>query len=145
VVADRVVLSGTTRALNDETYDRNIGRIESICRNLATMHDTAIDFKVEHAVPVTRNDPRITAVAREAAAKIFPPPGIVAVPPMLGGEDFAYIAARIPSCFALLGTKDPQQDATSLHHPRMLLDEAALPFGAAFLAQAAVDVLASFP
>jgi amidohydrolase len=145
VVADRVVLSGTTRALNDETYDRNIGRIESICRNLAAMHDTAIDFKVEHAVPVTRNDPRITAVAREAAAKIFPPPGIVGVPPMLGGEDFAYIAARIPSCFALLGTKDPQQDATSLHHPRMLLDEAALPFGAAFLAQAAVDVLASFP
>jgi amidohydrolase len=145
VIADRVVLSGTTRALNDETYDRNIGRIESICLNLARMHDTAIDFRVEHAVPVTRNDPRITAVAREAAAKIFPPEGIVAVPPMLGGEDFACIAARIPSCFALLGTKGPRQDSSSLHHPKMILDEAALPFGAAFLAQAAVDLLENFP
>jgi amidohydrolase len=144
VVADRVALSGTTRALNDETYNRNLARIGSICRNLARMHDTTIDFKVEHAVPVTRNDPRITAIAREAAAKIFPPQGIVAVPPMLGGEDFAYIAALIPSCFALLGTKSPQQDATSLHHPKMLLDEDALPLGAAFLAQAALDLLASF-
>jgi len=144
VVADRVTLSGTTRALNDETYDRNIARIESICLNLARMHETTIDFRVEHAVPVTRNDPRITAIAKEAAAKIFPAEGIIAAPPMLGGEDFAYIAARIPSCFALLGTQNPQLEASSLHHPRMLLDEAALPLGASFLAQTALDLLTDF-
>jgi amidohydrolase len=61
---------------------------------------------------------------------------------MFGGEDFSYIAAEIPSCFALLGTQPPQGQPTSLHHPLMLIDEEALPLGSAFLAQAALDLLA---
>ncbi len=141
IIADRVTLSGTTRALNDQTYTRNIEQIERICRSLAQMHETRIDFKVVHGVPVTVNHPGVTAAARRAAAKIFPETDIVAVPPLLGGEDFSYIAAQIPSCFALLGTRKPGGPPSSLHHPQMLLDEAALPLGSAFLAQAALDLL----
>ena len=143
VVADRVTLAGTTRALNDATYATNLDRIRAICAGLAGMHDTRIDFAVRHAVPVTCNHPAVTAAARQAAARIFPAAGILAVPPMLGGEDFAFIAQKVPSCFAFLGTQAPGSPPTSLHHPQMLLDEAALPFGAAFLAQGALELLAT--
>lgn len=143
IIADRVTLAGTTRALDDRIYHENIEQIRKVCSGLAQMHDTRIDFHIVHAVPVTSNHPSVTAVARRAADKIFPSEGIIAVPPLLGGEDFAYIAAEIPSCFALLGTQKPGEPPSSLHHPRMVLDEAALPFGTAFLAQAALDLLAA--
>ncbi len=142
IIADRVSLTGTTRALDDRIYCDNIEQIRRICSSLAQMHDTRIDFDIRHAVPVTSNHPEVTASARRTAAKIFPAAGIIAVPPLLGGEDFAYIAAEIPSCFALLGTLKPGQPPFSLHHPKMVLDEAALPLGTAFLAQAALDLLA---
>jgi len=143
IIADRVVLSGTTRALNDTIYRNNISQIKRICDALADLHETRIDFRVIHSVPVTCNDPQVTALVRQAASRVFPAGGIVEVPPMLGGEDFAYISERIPSCFALLGTQDPAGPPYSLHHPEMRLDERALPLGAAFLAQAALVLLAS--
>jgi amidohydrolase len=141
IIADRVTLGGTTRALDNRIYDNNIEQIKNICRSLAQMHGAEIDFRLLHAVPVTLNHPEITAVARNSAAKIFPQAGILAVPPLLGGEDFSYIAAEIPACFAILGTQAPGAPPSSLHHPQMQVDEAALPFGSAFLAQTALDLL----
>lgn len=141
IIADRVVLSGTTRALDDQVYQRNLAQIRTICASLAEMHGAKIEFRLLHAVPVTMNHPQVTAAARRSAAKVFPQPGILAVPPLLGGEDFAYIAAEIPACFAILGTQAPDGPPYSLHHPQMRLDEAALPLGSAFLAQAALDLL----
>jgi len=141
IVADRVVLAGTTRALDDAVYRQNLARIRSICDNLAHMYETRIDFELQHSVPVTRNDADVTAAARRAAASIFPEAGILRVPPMLGGEDFAYIGAQVPACFALLGTQDPEGAPSSLHHPQMVLDERALPLGAAFLAASALELL----
>jgi N-acetylcysteine deacetylase len=141
IIADRVTLGGTTRALNDQIYTRNIEQIKTICRNLAQMHGAEIDFRLLHAVPVTLNHPEITAAVRKSAAKIFPQAGILAIPPLLGGEDFAYIAAEIPACFAILGTQAAGGPPFSLHHPQMRLDETALPLGSAFLARAALDLL----
>lgn len=141
IVADQVILDGTTRALDDQVYQRNIEQIRTICDSLAGMHGAEIDFKVIHRVPVTRNHPEVTATARRAAVQIFPAAGILAVPPMLGGEDFAYFAAELPACFALLGTQPPGGQPTSLHHPQMFIDEAALAYGAAFLAQTALELL----
>jgi amidohydrolase len=59
----------------------------------------------------------------------------------MGGEDFAYIAQLVPSCFALLGTRIDTGEAHPLHSPRMVINENALPLGAAYLAQAALDLL----
>lgn len=59
----------------------------------------------------------------------------------MGGEDFAYIAQKVPSCFALLGTKIETGEAYPLHSPKMQVNEDALPLGTAFLAQTALDIL----
>jgi amidohydrolase len=61
----------------------------------------------------------------------------------MGAEDFAYIAQKVPSCFALLGTQVANGEAHPLHSPKMLLNEEALPLGTAYLAQTALDLLVS--
>lgn len=57
-------------------------------------------------------------------------------------EDFAFLAARVPAAFALLGIRNETAGSVhGLHSPQFRLDEAALPIGAALHVQFALDVL----
>jgi metal-dependent amidase/aminoacylase/carboxypeptidase family protein len=80
-------------------------------------------------------------VARASAQKIFGVQYVNDDVTIMGGEDFAYIARQVPSCFALLGTKVTEGEAHPLHSPKMVINEDALPMGAAYLAQTALDLL----
>jgi metal-dependent amidase/aminoacylase/carboxypeptidase family protein len=60
------------------------------------------------------------------------------------GEDFAYYTHEIPGTFWMLGIRPPHLEATpGLHNSKFIVDENALPIGAALLANAALTRLAS--
>lgn len=62
--------------------------------------------------------------------------------PRADAEDFAFLAARVPAAFAMLGIRNESAGSVhGLHTPQFRLDEAALPLGAALHAQFAVDFL----
>jgi amidohydrolase len=57
-------------------------------------------------------------------------------------EDFSEFANRVPACFMLLGSGNPDLGLNAPHHnPRFDFDERALPLGAAILATAAAKFL----
>lgn len=141
IVADRVRLTGTIRALNEDTHQKILHLIQVRCDAYAAMHNTNIDFKIFYSVPVTVNDSEVSRVARASAQKIFGAQYVNDDVTIMGGEDFAYIAQQVPSCFALLGTKVTEGEAHPLHSPKMVINEDALPMGAAYLAQTALDLL----
>ncbi len=62
-----------------------------------------------------------------------------AVPPMTATEDFGYVTEQVPGMFLFLGAGKPGNPP--LHSPRMVLDEEALPLGAALYAGAAAGWL----
>ena len=142
VLADKVRLTGNIRALNDTTRQKILDLMQRRCDAYAAMYKTSIDLKITYSVPVTVNDAEVSRVATESAKKIFGGQNVVDGVSIMGAEDFAYIAQKVPSCFALLGTKVTQGEAHPLHSPKMLINEAALPLGAAYLAQTALDLLA---
>jgi len=141
IVADRVRLTGTIRALNEATHQKLLRLIRARCDAFATMHDTTIGIKIYYSVPVTVNDSEVSRIARASAQKIFGAQYVEENVTIMGGEDFAYIAQQVPSCFALLGTKVETGEAHPLHSPKMIINENALPMGAAYLAQASLDLL----
>jgi len=143
VIADRVRVTGTIRALNDDTHQKILKLIQSRCDAFAVMHNTTIDFKIFYSVPVTVNDSEVSKVARASAQKVFGAQYVQDNVSIMGGEDFAYIAQQVPSCFALLGTKVTEGEAHPLHSPKMVVNEDALPMGSAYMAQAALDLLNS--
>ena len=57
---------------------------------------------------------------------------MIEFPPVMGGEDFSYVLERVPGCFVGLGTRNDALGASyPVHHPKFLVDEDALPIGAA--------------
>jgi hippurate hydrolase len=63
----------------------------------------------------------------------------------MGAEDFAYVLEKVPGAMFFLGVAAPDADPRtcwSIHSPRMVVDEAALPLGTALLAGCATRFLA---
>jgi hippurate hydrolase len=57
--------------------------------------------------------------------------------PIMGAEDFAYVLEKIPGAMFFLGVAHEGADWASccgIHSSRMMLDESAMPHGAALLA-----------
>lgn len=141
VMAEKVWLTGTIRALNEGTRKKILGLVQARCDAFAAMYNTSIDVKYYYSVPVTVNDAGVSQVATGSATKIFGAQNVMDGMTIMGGEDFAYIAQKVPSCFALLGARIAEGEAHSLHSPKMIINENALPLGTAYLAQTALDLL----
>jgi metal-dependent amidase/aminoacylase/carboxypeptidase family protein len=63
-------------------------------------------------------------------------------PPVMVGEDFAYVLERVPGCIVALGVRNEAIGAVyGVHHPKFLVDEDALPIGAALHVGFAVQTL----
>jgi amidohydrolase len=102
------------------------GKIETMAR--ATAEAFAVEAEVERidGYPVLVND----ADACDRVEVALAGSGLVAdraVRPSLGGEDFAYYAERIPGAFLFLGARDEARGIVHFcHHPRFVVDEAAM-------------------
>lgn len=143
IVAEKVYLKGTIRALKESTRQTIVEAMQARCDAFAKMYKTSIDLKFYYSVPVTVNDVAISAIAAQSANVIFGESRVLNDVSIMGGEDFAYIAQKVPSCFALLGTKVLRGEAHPLHSPKMIINEDALPMGSAYLAQTAIDLLSA--
>ena len=144
IVAEKVYLKGTIRALQEETRQKIIESMQLRCNAFAKMYGTSIDLKFYYSVPVTVNDLSVCDIVSQSASMIFGEENVLSDVSIMGGEDFAYIAQKVPSCFALLGTKVDSGEAYPLHSSKMIVNENALPFGSAYLAQATLDLLRKY-
>ena len=95
--------------------------------------------------PVTVNDPRAFALAREVAVREFGADSFETLKrPLMTAEDFSYVLNHAPGAMLFLGVAregDVWSQCCGLHSPRMHMDETALPRGAALLAALGLAVL----
>ena len=94
--------------------------------------------------PPTINDPRAIDLAEEVARALPGGEFERLVHPIMGAEDFSYVLEKVPGAMAFLGVAAEGSDWASccgIHSSRMMVDESALPRGAAFLAACATRVL----
>ena len=144
VIAPSVRLEGTVRTLDPALRERVPGLIDAIARGVTAAFGAshALDYRLGY--PSVRNDPALLPLVEEAVAAVLGPDRLAVVPPSMGGEDFAYVAERVPAFMARLGVGNETKGLIHpLHHPNFDLDEDALPLGAALLAELARRWLAS--
>jgi len=141
VIADKATMHGTIRSTNEKTRSRLKDKMQRICENIGAIHNTQIHFTILESIPVTMNDFTVTEICKKSAAKILGEEKVIEMDTVMGTEDFAFIAATVPSCFVLLGTRVTEGPAHSIHNSKMVVNEDALPIGTAYFSQAVLDLL----
>lgn len=137
VIPSEVELEITLRSLSDDVRELLVREVEqalAIARNLGG------DYEMKHVpgYPALYNDPKVVGWLRETAVEYLGADNVHARGPVMGGEDFAYMSRASQGAMLFLGVKDPAGPPRFLHHPQFDLDEAAMPIGAALLAETAL-------
>ena len=141
IIADKVVMEGTLRALDWSTYLQLKERIKLISEGVAITHGATIEFEYLLEYPSLLNDKQVHEHLRPSLESVFRKENIVETEALLGGEDFAFFSREIPSMFYFLGARDTSAECFFVHHPKMVVNEECIKFGSMFLAEAALTLL----
>ncbi|GAB4517926.1 MAG: M20 family metallopeptidase [Anaerolineae bacterium] len=139
IIPASVKFGGTIRSFDEETRSKiheELDRAFSLARTLGGDYELTI----ERGYPALYNDPTITENLRTVATEAIGEGQVIQGTPMMGAEDFAYMAQAAPGAMFMLGAK--LDDMHRPHHsPIFDIDEKAMPVGAAVLAETAVRLL----
>jgi IAA-amino acid hydrolase len=144
VIPPQVRVRGTIRSLTSKGLQFLQERLREVATHVASAHrcEARVEFP-GHDYPATVNDASSWQAARALAADMLGDDAVHEVTPVMGGEDFAYVLERVPGCFVMLGVRNEAVGAVyGVHHPKFVVDEQALPIGAALHVGFALRTLA---
>ena len=141
VIDDKVVLSGTMRSMTDEVRQQLRDELKKTGEMVKALGGD-YDLEIEEGYPVTVNDPDATESTFRALNSLLGEEHVEEVPPIMGSEDFSYMAQVVPGCFVNLGVKSPKWEREyPVHTSTFRMDEDALPIGTALLVASALEWL----
>lgn len=131
VIADEVKISGTLRALDDDTRSFTKQRIEAIVKNtaLAFGGEGTVDFYDGYQALI--NNAEVVDVIKKNAEEILGLENVVYKEfPSLGAEDFSYFSDVAKGAFFHLGCGNSEKGITSpIHTETFDIDEECLKVG----------------
>jgi amidohydrolase len=143
VIPEYVDISGTLRFTEKNVQGqiyKEIRRSFELAKTLGGDYE----LRFEIGAPPVINHELATRIIETAAIDLLGAEHVTPIRKELGGEDFASFTEHAPGAMFTLGTRI-EADERYLHHPRLDLDERALPIGTAILAEAAMRFLQSAP
>jgi hippurate hydrolase len=129
VIAETAEVAGTVRTLKPEIRDLIEKRMGEIVTGLAAAHGARIDLEYNRNYPVTRNHAGQVEFAAAVAAEIVGESRVdTDVPPLMGGEDFAYMLEQRPGAMVFLGNGN----TAGLHNPAYDFNDEAIATGCSY-------------
>ncbi|MBL0691096.1 MAG: amidohydrolase [SAR324 cluster bacterium] len=116
IIPDIAILSGTVRALDENTRLTLLNRIEKIANSIAQAFEARIEFSLLPVrYPTLVNTKKETDIAELVAKKTVKEVSRN-MAPSLGGEDFAFMLQKKPGCYIFLGNgKFGEKGGNDLH------------------------------
>ena len=137
VIPDEVVLKGTARTIDEATRQNVYELIKDTAEKIALANGgrAELDYRFLYP-PCINNDEMIDLFITTATEVIGKDKIVIQEKPDMVGEDFAYFAKNVPSCFVKLGgAKSP------LHTSNFDVDENSIKIGASIMCKFAIDYL----
>jgi amidohydrolase len=137
IIPGTATMSGTVRTLSEPVRDQIEKELRALVELFAKAHGATASLVYRRGNPVVQNDERLASFLRPAAAAVVGERAVVALPPTMGAEDFAYYGSVAPSAFAFIGSGSRELESDfPHHHPRFTVDERALGTGLRFFLEA---------
>jgi amidohydrolase len=133
VISEEAVLNGTVRTLRPEVQDEVQELLTAMAVATAAAHGAEAVVEYERGYPPVVNAAEPTERAALAAARVLGEGKVIRERrPGMGGEDFSFMALRVPGCFVRIGQAEGERGSTPVHNPRYDFNDAILPIGASF-------------
>jgi IAA-amino acid hydrolase len=91
--------------------------------------------------PATVNDEGVYIHAKVVAESMLGETNMRLCPQVMAAEDFGFYAQKIPATFFSIGVRGAGKESSHVHTPHLVVDEGALPIGAALHAAVAIEYL----
>lgn len=145
VIPESVTLGGTLRSMTTEGLSYLMRRIREVVEGQAAVGRCAatVDFMEEELrpYPATVNDQGVYAHVKAVAEAMLGPANVRLSAQIMAAEDFGFYAEKIPAAFFGVGVRGVGEEMHHVHTPHLVIDEDALPVGAALHAAVAIEFL----
>ena len=139
VIPQTAELKGTVRTLTPEVRALVEKRLREVVEGVARMTGAKINLDYERGYPVVVNHAAQTDVAIQVAKQVAGDGSVHEMPPLMGGEDFAYMLEQRPGAFIFCGNGD----SAGLHHPAYDFNDEAIVFGTSYWIKLVENTLAA--
>ncbi|MEE1315550.1 MAG: amidohydrolase [Faecalimonas sp.] len=136
IICNHCSLYCTLRTWREDTDAQVTNRIKQIIRAVAKESGGRATYTQDKYYPIVRNAENVKERLEQAAVSVVGRENVSPNRRTVGGEDFAYFAARKPGCVFRLGIRNPEKDCIySVHQDKYNLDEDALKIGSDIFVQ----------
>jgi hippurate hydrolase len=138
VIPQTAELKGTVRTLTSEVRALVENRVREVVDGVARMTGARIDLSYVPGYPVVVNHAPQTDFAIQVAKEVAGDANVQEMPPLMGGEDFAFMLQQRPGAFIFCGNGD----SAGLHHPAYDFNDDAIVFGTSYWIKLVENTLA---
>lgn len=154
VIPDTAVMGGTVRTYNEETRKFIKTRMTEISEGIAKTFRAKAEVSFGSGCPTLVNDAELSNCMSKYTQELLGKEMAFTVEELnkmsgagqssksAGSEDFAYVSQKVPSIMLALAAGRPENGYNYPgHHPKVMFDEEALPFGSSIYAYTAMKWL----
>ncbi len=137
VMPSEIYVGGTVRCFNEATQALLERRIVEVAHAMAGANGCTAEAEVAWGTPPLINPAEHAAVVARAARAVVGDAQVdAAMPPITGGEDFAFMMQARPGAFVFIGNGvQPDGSFHTVHTPKFDFNDALIPTGAAYWVQ----------
>jgi amidohydrolase len=139
VIPQTAEIRGTVRTLTPQIRSLVEKRVRDVVEGVARVTGARIDLDYEPGYPVVVNHAAQTDFAIDVAKGVAGSGNVREMPPMMGGEDFAFMLEKRPGAFIFCGNGD----SAGLHHPAYNFNDEAIVFGTSYWIKLVENALAA--
>lgn len=141
VIPNTARLSGTIRALDEETRTLVASGMRRLCESLEHYYGATIELVIEDKFGVTFNEAGATESASRVIRECFGEDALEqGYKPSMGGEDFSYMLAACSGAYIHIGSGDDDHPH-GLHNPQYDFNDSIIPLGVELLSGLAIESL----
>ncbi|MDY0407823.1 amidohydrolase [Virgibacillus soli] len=133
IIADKATLTGTVRYLDQTIQQQIITEIENIVYGVCKTYGVTASIDYQKGYPPLINQQAEAELVLKASKQIPEIKTAELIPPVMGGEDFAYYIQNRPGAYFFTGA---EKEGYPHHHPLFDFDERAMPIAAKTLIHA---------
>ncbi|MDW8801867.1 amidohydrolase [Clostridium sp. A1-XYC3] len=141
IIANEVVMEGTTRAFSKEVRNSLEKKMRDVIESTAKTYGAEGILEYNYCPAPVINEDQLTDLAVSSAKKLYGEDSLIPMEKIMVGEDFTFYMNEVPGTFVFLGGGNEKLGIYPNHSDKFMIDENALHMGAALYAQFAVDFL----